>query len=484
MHFPVRNPQSAIRMQVVAEPKDTADTERPTPGLQENDLFGLDISVLKWQNFQRHGPASTSENVAEIAAVASRIVTKDPAYAAAHGLRVSYFTANAVLGTLAFELHERLRNSGASGDTASVTSIAGFGNVGGLGIDGTVASRLILEALMCFEQDLEAITAGEYKHPWDAATLSHRQYTPQFAMRQTSRFISEAVGTLGRRSRGDPADIGVWMSAADGLYPDYYLNNYHYQTDGWLSQRSANVYETSTETLFVGRQDAMQRSTLRPLLASGVASANGGKPRILEVACGTGRFATFVRDNLPSCEMTAVDLSPFYLDAARENDAYWGKTRAGTGFGVTSKPAPIKLTQANAETLPFEDGSFDAVVCVYLFHELPSEARANAAREMARVVAPGGTVVLTDSMQKGDRPALDEQLSRFSNLNEPHYNGYIETHLGELFCEDAGLVRGSKIVASSSKTLSFRKPELTPSAEGSDMTAKDEEEDTYPEEAL
>jgi hypothetical protein len=34
------------------------------------------------------------------------------------------------------------------------------------------------------------------------------------------------------------------------------------QTDGWLSDASARVYEVSTETLFLGRQDAMQRQTL------------------------------------------------------------------------------------------------------------------------------------------------------------------------------------------------------------------------------
>ena len=148
--------------------------------------------------------------------------------------------------------------------------------------------------------------------------------------------------------------------------------------------------------------------------------------------------------------------------------------------------------QANAESLPFEDASFDAVTCVYLFHEMPAEARANAAAEMARVVKPGGTVVFTDSIQRGDRPALDEGLDKFENLNEPHYpvgyglldvfttlcttrqsqlpttttttiisislfQSYIRSNLPKYF-EDAGLVCGDKSVASTSKTLSFTKP--------------------------
>ena len=40
---------------------------------------------------------------------------------------------------------------------------------------------------------------------------------------------------------------------------------FHYQSDGWMSDRSAEVYEHSTETLFFGRQDAMQRSSLVPI---------------------------------------------------------------------------------------------------------------------------------------------------------------------------------------------------------------------------
>lgn len=48
------------------------------------------------------------------------------------------------------------------------------------------------------------------------------------------------------------------------MYPRYFRHTFHYQGDGWFSDESAKVYEASTETLFVGRQDAMQRHTLVP----------------------------------------------------------------------------------------------------------------------------------------------------------------------------------------------------------------------------
>ena len=49
------------------------------------------------------------------------------------------------------------------------------------------------------------------------------------------------------------------------MYPRYYQNDFHFQTDGWFSSHSARRYDASTETLFMGRQDAMQRTTLIPI---------------------------------------------------------------------------------------------------------------------------------------------------------------------------------------------------------------------------
>lgn len=39
----------------------------------------------------------------------------------------------------------------------------------------------------------------------------------------------------------------------------------------------------------------------------------------LEIGAGTGRFATFVKDNYPALQLTVSDLSPFYLSEARSN---------------------------------------------------------------------------------------------------------------------------------------------------------------------
>ena len=97
------------------------------------------------------------------------------------------------------------------------------------------------------------------------------------------------------------------------------------------------------------------------------------------------------------------------------------------------------------------------VLCIYLFHELPPNVRRTAAKEMVRVLKPGGLLILTDSVQLGDRLPLDDSLGKFSDFNEPYYKTYIAEDLGKMF-SDFGLACDEKLLASSTKILSFRKP--------------------------
>ena len=95
--------------------QETLDAAPSAPGVAEDSVFITDASVKIWKEFQRDGPADAAENLREIAAIASRIATQGAdglTYALAHGLRTGYFAVNAALGTLAFELNDRLRGDG------------------------------------------------------------------------------------------------------------------------------------------------------------------------------------------------------------------------------------------------------------------------------------------------------------------------------------------------------------------------------------
>ena len=345
-----------------------------TPAEYDCLNFELAPSVRFWKNWTRRSPADDLADIVQgpnafefgnfksLSPVSFRRWGLDKEgsfkYWSYHLLRSSFFVAQAAAGIAASRTSDETANS--------------FGY-----LTANTGLRLYTEALQMFRQDLNNITAGHYKEPYDM-DLRHRQFNPFFILERSRRFLREAPRTMKRRTKG-VAD-NVWLDSS--LYPDYYMNSWHYQTDGWLSSESAGVYETSTETLFLGQQDAMQRTTLVPL-SKHLKGKDLTSTKIMELACGTGRFATFVKDNFPDAHVTALDLSPFYLQEARENMEHWAQLQSKSLTGVD-------FIQAPAEKIPVEDASYDAITCVYLFHELTQEVREKIVNEMYRVLKPGG----------------------------------------------------------------------------------------------
>ncbi len=99
--------------------------------------------------------------------------------------------------------------------------------------------------------------------------------------------------------------------------------------------------------------------------------------RVLEVAIGTGR-------NLPcyppDVTIAGLELSPAMLAIARQRAASLGRD--------------VDLREGDAEDLPFDDASFDTVVCALGLCTIPNPAA--AVSEMRRVLRPGGRLLLLD----------------------------------------------------------------------------------------
>jgi ubiquinone/menaquinone biosynthesis C-methylase UbiE len=211
-------------------------------------------------------------------------------------------------------------------------------------------------------------------------------------------------------------------------YPGYYVQNFHHQTDGYLSEHSANLYDIQVEILFNGTADAMRRRTLLPLKRGlEVFDVPPHQVRILDVACGTGRTLRQIRGMLPDTSLYGVDLSPAYLRKANQT--------------LSEIPGTLpQLIHANAEQLPFLDGYFHGIVSVFLFHELPPEVRQTVIEESFRVLQPGGVFVICDSIQMSDSPELAPAMRNFATLfHEPYYRHYTTDDLGERL-EKAGFV--------------------------------------------
>lgn len=109
---------------------------------------------------------------------------------------------------------------------------------------------------------------------------------------------------------------------------------------------------------------------------------------VLDVACGTGNAG--IQAARAGAQVTALDLAPRLLEEGR------AKAEAA---GLT-----IEWVEGDAETLPFEDGSFDRVVST--FGHMFAPRHSQAADEIARVCRDGGTIVIAAWTPEGTVGAL------------------------------------------------------------------------------
>ena len=125
------------------------------------------------------------------------------------------------------------------------------------------------------------------------------------------------------------------------------------------------TYERYARLLSLGQDPRWRR-----FLVSRVEAGPGDE--VLDVATGTGAVAReLLRQK--GCAVVGVDQSPEMLAVAREH-----------------LPATVKLVEASAEHLPFENASFDALTVTYLLRYVDDPGATLA--ELARVLRSGGTV--------------------------------------------------------------------------------------------
>tara|TARA_Y100001968_G_scaffold304966_1_gene320445 strand:- start:158 stop:1219 length:1062 start_codon:yes stop_codon:yes gene_type:complete len=231
--------------------------------------------------------------------------------------------------------------------------------------------------------------------------------------------------TWERRKNNKTREIPKNVNQED--YPNYYLQNFHHQTDGYLSKHSAEIYDLQVEILFNGTADSMRRRVLSPLKRGlkKYLAKDSKNIKVLDVATGTGRTLQQIQSALPEVELYGIDLSGAYLKQASK----YLSSRNGE---------LVQLTKGNAEKMPYANGNFQALTCVFLFHELPRNARQNVLNECFRLLEPGGTLVLADSIQIEDSPKFIPIMENFHKIfHEPYYRDYISDDIN-LRLEESG----------------------------------------------
>ncbi len=163
-------------------------------------------------------------------------------------------------------------------------------------------------------------------------------------------------------------------------------------------------------------------STAAPIADSGAltmildAAEAGPEDAVLDVACGGGivvcAFASHVK------HATGIDMTPAMLDRARHLAAEKGI-------------ANVTWREGDVARLPYPDGAFTIVVTRFAMHHFPDPAA--VFREMVRVCAPGGRVVVVDTYVSAD-PAKAAEFNRLEKLRDPsHARSLALAELQDLF---------------------------------------------------
>jgi len=201
-----------------------------------------------------------------------------------------------------------------------------------------------------------------------------------------------------------------------------------------LPPNIAVMYEEAIRDEFTHQSDSFAESpamSAAEILGALVELAPADEEaRWLDVACGPGLVTRALAPRVGS--VLGVDLTPAMVEKASAD-----ATAAGLGDRVS-------FAIADATALELEDGVLDGAITRFSFHHIPVPSRVMA--EMARVVRPGGWVVVGDHLtdEDADAAAWHQEIER---LRDPtHWASQTESRLRAMG-EEAGLLLDEERVA-------------------------------------
>jgi ubiquinone/menaquinone biosynthesis C-methylase UbiE len=121
--------------------------------------------------------------------------------------------------------------------------------------------------------------------------------------------------------------------------------------------------------------------------------------RLLDVACGAGALVVDVAPHVERSVGADISEGMLELASARLRDA-----------GDPGEMRNVEFAQAPSDALPFEDASFTALVCTTALHHFPDPQA--SIDEMARVLTPGGRLVIGDMARDALTTKLADPLMR------------------------------------------------------------------------
>jgi SAM-dependent methyltransferase len=204
------------------------------------------------------------------------------------------------------------------------------------------------------------------------------------------------------------------------------------------SDELREAYERRAEREYAQpwRRDALDRKFARTLeLVQGQLPCDA----FLDAGCGDGRYLVAIaQSNVAPQRIVGTDISERILQTAR----------------AAAAPRDVELVRANLEALPFEDASFDVVLCAQVIEHL-LDARAGVS-ELARVLRRGGALVLTTDNARN----LVTRALHLGRLDKQR--GFDFPHRDFEPAEIAALVEAAGLHVSATETFRFFAPLRAP----------------------
>ena len=146
--------------------------------------------------------------------------------------------------------------------------------------------------------------------------------------------------------------------------------------------------------------------------------------RILDIATGTGKQAfAFAKKGYA---VTGIDMSEAMLSVANKKNIYHN----------------LKFEIGDATQLRFEDSSFDVCCISFALHDMPPSIRKKVLGEMARVLRPGGMIIIVDYALPKNR-IFRFFIYNFVRLWEKYYSEFIKSDLDSLLSASGIRINGN-----------------------------------------
>ena len=224
-------------------------------------------------------------------------------------------------------------------------------------------------------------------------------------LRRSIGVAASREGACWRRAASARASAGGGSSNASAVRDEFTRQS------GWF------------EVDWSARSSLSNEQIMQFVLGATKATLGRGGGSVLDVCTGTGAFARALARDGSFNSITGIDITPAMLDEARRNADHERLHR-------------LQFLSGDATALPFENNSFDAAVTRLAVHHLSEPAL--ALKEMARVVKPGGHVVVVDIVVGGNDvgelctdsdggadPALALETNRLERLRDPSHTSML-----------------------------------------------------------